>query len=350
MSIRTMREGSFLAYYRPSGGLMQRRRFPTLDAAQKWLAQMHEQGPLPPLDAAQYADAQRAVSLLPPGATLEDAARALARTRGRASPRLSDAIARFLAARGPSVRPATLQGYRSVLFRFLRAQVPEDPRLCDVEPERIEKFVARAKGATRNSLLLSLGPLFSFGISKGWLDRNPVARVPKARRIEPPLGILSPDEARRILDRARIDAPNIVPYLAVGLFAGVRPNELARLSRMNFTPDYIRLDGSVTKTGAARTVPIRENLKAWLAAFPWPARPPRDPRDALARVRARAGVRVWPHDAMRHSFATYAYEQSKDAARIAAEMGHRGTDVFFKHYRALASPGDGERYFGLYPG
>lgn len=350
MSIRTMREGTFLAYYRPSGGLMQRRRFPTLDAAQKWLSQMHEQGPLPPLDAAQYSDAQRAVSLLPPGATLEDAARALARTRPRASPRLSEAVSRFLASRGPSVRPATLQGYRSALSRFLRAQGGQDPRLCDVEPERIERFVSKMKGSTRNSTLLALGPLFSFGLSKGWTGTNPVLRVPKARRVEPPLGVFSPDETRRILEAARIEDPGTVPYLAVGFFAGVRPNELSRLSEKNFTPDFIRLDGTVTKTGAARTVPIRENLKAWLAACPWSRRAAQTHSPRLARIRARAGVGNWPHDVMRHSFATYAYELEKDAARIAAEMGHRGTDVFFKHYRALAQPGDGKRYFGIFPG
>jgi hypothetical protein len=30
-------------------------------------------------------------------------------------------------------------------------------------------------------------------------------------------------------------------------------------------------------------------------------------------------------------------------------MGHQGTAVFFKHYRALAEPGDGKRFFAIRP-
>jgi hypothetical protein len=52
---------------------------------------------------------------------------------------------------------------------------------------------------------------------------------------------------------------------------------------------------------------------------------------------------------MRHSFATYAYEMTKNAAHVAAEMGHQGTDVFFRHYRAMARPGDGTEFFKIEP-
>jgi len=43
------------------------------------------------------------------------------------------------------------------------------------------------------------------------------------------------------------------------------------------------------------------------------------------------------------------YELTKNAAAVAADMGHHGTDIFFKHYRALAHPGDGEKWFAINP-
>ena len=52
---------------------------------------------------------------------------------------------------------------------------------------------------------------------------------------------------------------------------------------------------------------------------------------------------------MRHSYASYAYDLTRDAALVASEMGHRGTDIFFRHYRGLVTPGDGARYFNLLP-
>ena len=109
------------------------------------------------------------------------------------------------------------------------------------------------------------------------------------------------------------------------------------------------LDASITKTADSRTVRIRPNLEKWLAAYPVEKYPPcRATPTRIKALHKRAGV-PWPHDCLRHSFATYAYEQAHDAAAVAAELGHAGTSVFFKHYRALASPGDGERFFSIVP-
>ena len=52
---------------------------------------------------------------------------------------------------------------------------------------------------------------------------------------------------------------------------------------------------------------------------------------------------------MRHSYATYAYELTKSADEVAASMGHAGTGIFFHHYRALAHPGDGRKFFAIRP-
>lgn len=104
-----------------------------------------------------------------------------------------------------------------------------------------------------------------------------------------------------------------------------------------------------SKPSRARTVSIHPNLRAWLDAVP-----PSSPlvsRALYKRIHTlRTGLGLpWPHDVLRHSYATYAYELTKNASLVAAEMGHRGTDVFFRHYRALANPGDGARFFGIVP-
>ena len=70
-------------------------------------------------------------------------------------------------------------------------------------------------------------------------------------------------------------------------------------------------------------------------------------RQAKKAVRRAFGP--WPQDVARHSYASYAYEECKDAVRVASEMGHAGTEVFFRHYRALAAPGSSAEYFAILP-
>ena len=130
------------------------------------------------------------------------------------------------------------------------------------------------------------------------------------------------------------------------MFAGLRPAEAMRVRPSCVRNGYVVLGPDITKTGDARNVAVRPNLAAWLSKFPVPAKG--FSARAVKRAKAAAPVAV-PQDGLRHSFGTYAYERSKDAAATAAEMGHQGTDVFFRHYRALCAPGDGAKWFAIRP-
>ncbi|MCL1920375.1 MAG: tyrosine-type recombinase/integrase, partial [Kiritimatiellaeota bacterium] len=172
---------------------------------------------------------------------------------------------------------------------------------------------------------------------------------------EPPKHILAVAQAEALLRTAEAEHPEAVPYLALGLFAGIRPGELHRMTAASIRTEsgYIMLTGAETKTSDARTIRIRPNLAEWLAAHHPADRiaalSPRRHQRLISEIRSVAGIREWQPDVMRHSFATYAYELEKDAAHIAAEMGHHGTAVFFRHYRALALPGDGAAFFSIMP-
>lgn len=245
-----------------------------------------------------------------------------------------------------SVTDRSLYSYRNELASLLRFL--GDRELADISTEDLEPFVESKAGSTRNTHIARVGALFSWALRKGLVAANPCVRLARARKVEAPLGVFKPDEAERILRAAVKVAPDCVPYLAVGMFAGVRPEEMRRLDADHFTSRYIRLDGSITKAARALTVTIRPNLAAWLKAFPW-RRPPVRSKTIIPNMVCHAAGVAWVQDGMRHSFATYAYDVCHDAAAVAAEMGHQGTAVFFKHYRALAEPGDGKRYFAITP-
>ena len=76
--------------------------------------------------------------------------------------------------------------------------------------------------------------------------------------------IFTAAELDRILKAAR---PELVPFVAIGAFAGLRHAEIKRLDwqEIDLERGFIEVKGAKAKTRQRRLVPISENLKAWLA-------------------------------------------------------------------------------------
>lgn len=67
------------------------------------------------------------------------------------------------------------------------------------------------------------------------------------------------------------------------------------------------------------------------------------------KTRRDARIAHWPHDCLRHSFATYWLEKFKDAPRLALEMGN-SVSVIMEHYdKVLDDPADAGRYWQIKP-
>ena len=72
-------------------------------------------------------------------------------------------------------------------------------------------------------------------------------------------------------------------------------------------------------------------------------------RKKLDTVRRAAGLEHWSRNGLRHSFASYRYAATNDAATVAAELGHSTTAMLFNTYRELVLPEEAERYWRLLP-
>lgn len=186
---------------------------------------------------------------------------------------------------------------------------------------------------------------------QGWTPGNVAEgwKAPRVKTEEP--GLLTLPQVRALLDAA---APEIVPALAVSLFAGLRAAEVERLdwANVDFEHGAIMLAARNAKTNRRRVVPMPENLVAWLTPHRQPAGPVRPSpqiwRNRLRDARAAAGIKAWPHNACRHSCASYAYGLEEDPAKVAARLGH-GVDVLEKHYKGLVKPGEGKAFFAILP-
>ncbi len=119
---------------------------------------------------------------------------------------------------------------------------------------------------TRNNFRLCVQTLFSYAKSQRYLpaDWNEMEAVPLWKVKDEEVEIFSPDEMTLLLALA---PANLVPFLSIGAFAGLRSAEIERLdwSKVDLEGGYITVDASIAKTNSRRLVPIVPNLKAWLA-------------------------------------------------------------------------------------
>lgn len=306
----------------------------------------------PPLSLLQVEDASNALMILPPGMTLTDSARIAAGLNAeKALPSdmpIAGAMELFLTAKAHQCAAVTLDAYRQTIGHFGRMS---GVSLQGATAQSVMAFLAGKKAVTRNTQWRNLAVFFNWAKGNGMIGAAPTNKDQLSKAVEPPKGILKPDEMKRLLFAAAQKCPVMIPYIALGAFAGVRPDETIRLG---LRPDkvgqeWILLDGEVTKTALTRTVTVHPNLRAWLKAFPLRPFPElKRRRRTLLGWAIKAADIGWKHDCLRHSWATFYYELIRDENRVASEAGH-GTAVFRTNYRAMSTPGDGKRYFGIYP-
>jgi integrase len=208
--------------------------------------------------------------------------------------------------------------------------------------------------------------VFEFAMRRGYIDRNPVATV---ERVEPAprdeVCILTAADAAELMSRAEKHAPALVPYLAIGLFGGLRPmNELRGVvweRDIDLAGGNITVRRASSKTNRARLVPISPNLRAWLETVPpsrrkggiyysrrlldWIAgkEPRQDRRIAepgkIKRAAKKKGKKTrpefepiaWGQDILRHTRTSFRLAQTQNAPMVAEEGGHT-LAIMRQHY------------------
>lgn len=241
------------------------------------------------------------------------------------------------------------------------------------------------KPKTQKNYLGALSSMFAWGKVEGYVAVNPCLKIELPTSAEREPVVLSVEACERLLNlalngegeawdyraqkyrKAFIYRP-LLGYIAVAMFGGVRPEEIARSPR-----SVIDLDHAVLIVAAGRAKPGRGNtrrrrvvdlsanavawLKRWNKLCPGGWIVPKGFAPDWRALRIAAECWPWPHDALRHTFATMHYAMHQNETRLKAQMGHsRGEDTLFEHYRAVQLP-DGklvtkamaEKFWGLSP-
>ncbi len=216
---------------------------------------------------------------------------------------------------------------------------------------------------TRNNCRRVLHGFFQWARQQGFCAENPVAKIPiiKTERHEP--CILTPEQTAKLLADASAHKDGLlVPYVALAVFAGLRPRELARITwdRIDLPQRTITLDASLAKMRARRLVAISENLAAWLAPFALtrPAIVPPNWCKDFNAVKATVGwgtptdenpdLRPWQQDTLRHSAVSYHLARCQHEGETAAWAGN-SPNVIQAHYRALVKPAEAAKFWTIAP-
>jgi integrase len=243
-----------------------------------------------------------------------------------------------------------IEDLRSRLMRF--AQRFDGQLVATITGKEIDDWLRSLKVSplTRNNFRTVLVVMFNYAIQRDYATSNPAESTAKAKVVGERPGILTVNEMARLIEAASAE---ILPYLAIAAFAGLRRAELERLDwgEVDFESGLIEVTAAKAKTARHRFVKMQPNLREWLLPLRKHAGKvaPKDFRDEFKAARNAAKIAEWPDNALRHSFASYHLAHFQDAAALALEMGHTDSDMIFNHYRQLVRPRDAERYWNIRP-
>lgn len=306
-----------------------------------------------------------AIKQLPDGATLKEAVdffrrRNPATLEKRTVRQVADEM--LAAKRTANLSEVHLKDLECRLTRFADAF---QMNLSGVSGSLIQAWLDAMTGSGRTKLnyLRVIAALFNFAIKRKYLPKDAVEEIEAVQQAKEDNGeieIFTPGEMQEILSAAR---PEMVPWIAIGGFAGLRSAEIQRLdwSEVNLTERHIEIKASKSKTAARRLVPIKDNLAAWLAPYAQSAGKLTEYTSwwnqfgklaaEVSRLREERGQPCkfeWRHNALRHSFISYRVADIQNVAQVALEAGN-SPQMVFKNYRQLVTPVAAKSWFAIVP-
>jgi integrase len=204
-----------------------------------------------------------------------------------------------------------------------------------------------------NNYRSRIAALFSYGLKREYVERNPVSSVDKIKLIDEAPQIFAPEQIQNLLDSAPAD---LLPCLALCSFAGLRTAEMLRMEwdAIDLPRSLVNVSASNSKTANRRLIEIAPNLAEWL--LPYAARSgkiyPYSQRwyhHNVDLLRKAVGLAEWPSNGLRHSFASYHLAKHRNAPLLALEMGHTTPRMIFDHYRELVAPEEADSFWNVRP-
>jgi integrase len=252
--------------------------------------------------------------------------------------------------------PKYISDIRQTLNKF---SALKQTTVSDITTDNVEMALAGVSAGARNNALKNVRTIFNYAMDRGYAQDNPVKKTSFADRAKSKREIIPVEKVQMILEYALENSPEIVPYLAILFFTGVRPEDEAMSLKWSDINGKNVLWVSETKIGDGREIPLSKNAIAWInaakARYSFVTEKIMSLSHYQLSVRRQAaygvaGYSKIPQDAARHSFASYWLPVNKsNFGQLLVYMGHTTIKVLQAHYRRHASEEDAKRYWQIMP-
>ena len=200
-------------------------------------------------------------------------------------------------------------------------------------------------------------------LPKTWSEMEDVSD-PGAKSGE--IRILTPEQvtallsARQHMEEMGRAKRSLIPFIALQAFAGVRHEEingekaLLDWRNINLEERYIYVPKDVAKTGRDRTVPISDNLVAWLTPYLQPNGPIcklSNTSHALTDAKRAAGLAAGKNETrntLRKSYISYRLAVTRNIAQVAEEAGNSPQKIRSNYNRPIPEK-EARRWFNIWP-
>ena len=322
------------------------------------------------LDAAQIAEAELAFNELGNRSLLKAVRFYLDNCREPLTViMVKDAFAQFIADKErQNCRPRSISSLREKNSRLLSRY--GDKIVGEILPEQAKEIVFRPglSPVSQDNVRRTMGCFFNWCVEQGLAKESPLAKFKavKTEREEPQTMPLA-DVRKMLAAAAAYKEGVLLPFVAISLFAAVRPKELARLSwaDVDLEQKTITISAKIAKMRERRIVELSDNLVAWLKPFALAQRPfvGVNWRKDFDAVKARAGyggrsgpegdepapvVKPWVPDIMRHTAISMHLVQHQHEGKTASWAGN-SPDIIQRHYRGLVNPADAKAFWQISP-
>jgi integrase len=215
---------------------------------------------------------------------------------------------------------------------------------------------------TRNDIRKRIVTLCRWARSHGHLAdqiRTEIEKTERAKERANPIGILTPEEYRKLLHFFREKHPHHLAALVIAGFCGVRSDELhgkrGDPSRRQLWSDvhldrgFLSVTAAKENTPSNRVVHFQPVATAWLRQCRNREGPvcQNHAMDRIRDIAATNGMPI-PPNALRHSFITYLIALTGDKAATATEAGNSVKEID-RRYRVPRPKADGEAWFAIMP-
>jgi integrase len=173
---------------------------------------------------------------------------------------------------------------------------------------------------------------FHWAVRHHYCLEDPCKRLDKLPKDMTQIVALSFEEIRRLLCAAMFHQEGVAAAtVAIGLFAGLRPSEIADLKPDDVGEKVIRVTGGKLRRKLKRTAPIPPVLAVWLKKYPFKGLPSGWDYKMKALKKATKAA-MWVQDIIRHTSISFQAERDQNEALTAYNCG-TSIKMMDLHYR-----------------